>query len=130
MSHYDKALPAQSAAGATSLTYVGTVETTDDKGDTLVAITLTPPAGYTTVTGVATNNVTFNVLQYRAGASLGTVATVTLASGTNLVALTPLNVPVTAPLAIKRGDVFVMQMVQNASGLAVGAGVFAQVEIK
>jgi len=129
MSHYTQALPAQTAAGATSTTLIGTVETTDNLGDTLVAVTLTPPAGFTTVTGVVTNNVTFNVRQLRAGSSLGTVASVQLVSGTNLVAETPLNVPVTAPLAIRRSDVFDVQMVQNGTGLAVGAGVFAQVEI-
>lgn len=129
MSHYTQALPAQTAGGATSTSYVGTVETTADDGSNLVAVNLTAPAGFSTVTGVATNNVTFNVRQLRAGASLGTVASVQLVVGTNLVAETPLNVPVTAPLAVRRGDVFDVQMVQNGTGLAVGAGVFAQVEI-
>jgi hypothetical protein len=129
MSHYTQALPAQTAGGATSTTFIGTVETTDDDGSTLVAVNLTPPAGYTTVTGVATNNVTFNVRQLRAGSSLGTVASVQLVSGKNLVAETPLNVPLTTPLAVLRGDVFDIQMVQNGTGLAVGAGVFAQVEV-
>lgn len=129
MSKYSQALPAQTAAGATSTTYLGTVETTADAGDTLVAVQLTAPAGYSTVTGVATNNVTFNVRQLRAGASLGTVASLTLAAGTNLVAETPVNVPITTPLVIKRSDVFDVQMVQNGTGLAVGAGLFAQVEI-
>lgn len=129
MSHYVQPLPAQTAGGATSTTYLGTVETTNDQGTELVAVTLTPPAGFATVTGVATHNVTFNVRHLRAGSSLGTVATVTLAVGTNLVAETPLNVPVTAPKAVRRGDVFDVQMVQNGDGLAVGAGVFAQVEV-
>lgn len=129
MSHYTQALPAQTAAGATSTTFIGLAETTNDAGDTLVAVTLVPPAGFSTVTGVVTNNVTFNVRQLRAGSSLGTVASVQLVSGKNLVAETPLNVPITAPLAIQRGDVFDVQMVQNAAGLAVGVGVFAQVEI-
>jgi hypothetical protein len=129
MSRYTGSLPSQSAAGGTSTTLVGTVETTDDAGTNLTGVTLTPPAGFSTVTGVVTNNVTFNVRQLRAGAALGTVASVTLASGTNLVAETPLTVPVTAPLAIQAGDVFDVQMVQNASGLAVGAGVLCQVDV-
>jgi len=129
MSHYTQALPAQTAAGATSTTLVGTVETTDDQGDTLVAVTLTPPAGFSTVTGVATNNATFNVRQLRAGTSLGTVASLQLVVGKNLVAETPVNVPLTTPLGVQRGDVFDVQMVQNGSGIAVGIGVQAQVEV-
>lgn len=129
MSHITVALPAQSAAGATSTTMVGTVDTTDDVSNKVAAVYLTPPAGFTTVTGVATNNVTFNVRQLRAGSSLGTVASVTLAAGTNLVAETPLSAPVTNPLAVESGDVFDVQMVQNGTGLAVGAGVVAQVEL-
>ena len=129
MSHYTQALPAQTAGGALSTTDVATVEATDDTGAVLVAVDLTAPGGFTTVTGVATNNVTFNVRQLRAGASLGTVASVTLAAGTNLVAETPLNVPITNGLAVQRGDVFDVQMQQNGTGLAVGAGVLAQVEI-
>ncbi len=129
MSHYVQPLPSQTAGGATSTTYVGTVETTNDQGDTLVAVNLTAPAGFTTVTGAADDNATFNVRHLRAGVSLGTVATVTLDEGTDLVAEKPLNVPVTAPKAVRRGDVFDVQMVQNGTGLAVGAGVFAQVEI-
>lgn len=129
MGRISNALPAQSAAGATSTTLVGAVDTTDDNGSSLVAVALVPPNGFTTVTGVATNNVTFNVRQLRAGSSLGTVASVQLVSGTNLVAETELNVPLTAPKAIQRGDVFDVQMVQNGTGLAVGAGVVAQVEV-
>ena len=123
MAHYTNSLPAQTAGGSTSTTYVGTAETAGDQGVTLKAIWLTPPSGYTTVTGVATNNVTFNVRQLRAGSSLGTVASVTLVSGTNLVAETPLSVPITGALPVEDGDVFDVQMVQNASGLAVNVGV-------
>lgn len=129
MGRLSNALPAQSAAGATSTTLVGAVDTTDDQGNSLAVVELVPPAGFTTVTGVATNNVTFNVRQLRAGSSLGTVASVTLASGTNLLAETPLNVPITGAKAIQHGDVFDVQMVQNGTGLAVGAGVVAQVEV-
>lgn len=129
MSHYTAALPAQAAAGATATTVVGIVETTDDTGVALVAASLTPPAGFTTVTGVATNNATFNVRQVRGGSAVATVATVTLNAGTNLVAETPLNVPITTNASLQRGDVFDVQQVQNGTGLAVGAGILAQVEI-
>ncbi len=129
MSKYVQTLPSQAAAGATSTTVIGTAEATDDLSNELSAVVLTPPAGFTTVTGVATNNVTFNVRQLRAGTPLGTVASVTLATGTNLVAETPLEVPITTPFAVEAGDVFDVQMVQNGTGLAVGAGVLAQVEL-
>ncbi|BAS17626.1 hypothetical protein AHiyo8_59290 [Arthrobacter sp. Hiyo8] len=129
MSRYTQALPAQTAAGATSTTYVGTAETTNGDVTNRVTVTLTPPAGFSTVTGVATNNVTFNVRQLRAGSSLGTIASLQLAVGANLVAETPITVPVTAPLAVQGNDVFDVQMVQNGTGLAVGAGVFVQVQV-
>ena len=129
MSAYAETLPAQAAAGATSTTVIGTTEATDDTSNVLSGVTLTPPAGFTTVTGVATNNVTFNVRQLRSGAVLGTVASVTLNAGTNLVAETPLTVPVTNPVAVESGDVFDVQMVQNGTGLAVGAGVAVQVDL-
>lgn len=129
MSHYAAALPAQAAAGATVTTLIGTNETTDDNGDNVVAVNLTPPAGFTTVTGVATNNATFNVRQLRGGSVVATFASVTLNAGTNLTAETPLNVPITAATQIARGDVFDVQQVQNGTGLAVGAGVVAQVEV-
>lgn len=129
MSHYAVALPAQAAAGATVTTLIGTNETTDDAGDHVVAVNLTPPAGFTTVTGVATNNATFNVRQLRGGSVVATFASVTLNAGTNLTAETPLNVPITAATQIARGDVFDVQQVQNGTGLAVGAGIVAQVEV-
>lgn len=130
MSYYQAALPAQAAAGATTTTAVGTVDTTDDNGANLVACVLTPPAGFTTVTGVATNNVTFNVRQLRAGSVVQTVASLTLNAGVNLAAETPVAVPVTGTnVVLLRNDVLDCQMVQNGTGLAVGAGVVAQVEI-
>jgi hypothetical protein len=39
------------------------------------------------------------------------------------------SIPVTAPLAVQQADVFDVQMVQNGTGLAVGAGVIAEVEL-
>lgn len=129
MGAFNAALPAQTAGGGTSITMVGVDQTTDDVGDNLVAVRLTPPAGFATVTGVVTNNATFNVRQLRAGVSQGTVATLTLSSGNNLVAETPIDVPITAPKAVQRGDVFDVQMVQNGAGLAVGVGVQVEVEL-
>lgn len=127
---YDSpALPAQSAAGGDATTYVGTVEPSDASGYGVAAVVITPPPGYSTVTGVATNNVTFNFRQVRAGSSVGTFATITLNSGTNLVAETPLAVPITAPPVLQVGDVIDVVMHQNGSGIAVGAGLFVTVDV-
>lgn len=122
------ALPAQTAAGSTSVTILGAVNGTEDLNAQLTRCELIPPAGYSTVTGAATNNVTFNVRQLRAGSVLGTVASLTLAVGSNLVAETPITVPITNTVAFQDNDVIDVQMVQNASGLAVGAGVYAEAQ--
>ena len=124
------ALPAQTAGGATSTTFISTVEMSDAQGLGVTRVIITPPPGYTTVTGVATNNVTFNVRHLRAASADSTaVASVTLNSGTNLVAETPLVVPITATPVLAQDDVFDVQMVQNGSGLAVGAGLFVTVDV-
>lgn len=127
MAQYVQALPAQTAAGATSTTMLGTLQTSNDNEARVVNAALTPPPGFATVTGVNTNNVTFNIRQLRAGTPVATFASVTLNAGTNLVAETPLNVPLTAGITPAAGDVLDVQMVQNGTGLAVGAGVLAQV---
>jgi hypothetical protein len=126
---YTAALPAQTAAGATSVTLIGTQEVQDGSGVGVSRVVLTPPVGYTTVTGVATNNVTFNVRQLRAGVSQGTFATLTLNVGSNLVAEVPLVVPVTGTPQLQQDDVIDVQMVQNGAGIAVGAGVLAEVDV-
>lgn len=123
------ALPAQSAAGGDANVIVGTVEVSDGTGYGVTRVVITPPSGYSTVTGVATNNVTFNVRQVRAGSSQGTFATVTLNSGTNLVAETPLVVPITAPPVLQQDDVIDVVMHQNGTGIAVGAGLFVLVDV-
>ena len=123
------ALPAQTAGGGTSTTYVGTFETADASGLGVTRVVITPPAGYSTVTGVATNNATFNVRQLRAGSAVTTFASLTLNSGTNLVAETPVSVPITGQPSLQADDEFDVQMVQNGTGLAVGAGLFVSVEV-
>lgn len=122
-------LPAQTAGGGTSVTMLGVYQLGRYETDTIRAITLTGPAGYTTVTGVATNNVTFNFRQLRAGTVLQTFASITLSVGNNLVAEVPLNVPVSTSPVFQAGDVVDVQMVQNGSGLAVAIGVVAAVTV-
>ena len=122
-------LPAQTAAGSTSTTMLGVYELVHYQTDTVQEVTLTPPPGYTTITGVATNNVTFNVRQLRAGTLVQTFASVTLAAGNNLVAEVPLSVPITVQPMLQDGDVVDVQMVQNGTGLAVVIGVQAAVTV-
>lgn len=123
------ALPAQTAGGADSTTMVGTAELTDASGVGVTRIVLTPPAGFATVTGVATNNVTFTFRQMRANVSVGTIGAVTLTSGNNLVAETPLAVPLSGAPSMQQDDTIDVVMHQNGTGLAVGAGVIAVVNI-
>lgn len=123
------ALPAQTAGAADVTTLLGTVEPTDGSGLGVTRVEISPPAGYVTVTGVATNNVTFTVRQLRAGAFVTNVAVLTLGAGTNLVAETPVNVPVTGTPTLQQDDVLDVLMHQNGTGLSVGAGLFVDLVI-
>jgi hypothetical protein len=128
--HLQAALPAQSAGGATVATVVGEVSGSGGTDNFVTRMSLTLAAGASTVTGAATNNVTFSFRQIRAGSVVQTLGSVTLASGTNLVAETPLVVAVSgAASTMQAGDLVDVQMVQNGTGLAVPAGVVASVDI-
>lgn len=127
MAKVQTTLPAQTAAGSTSVTLAGPWEPENYTSDTVDRVEITPPVGYSTVTGVVTNNATFNVRQMRAGSAVATFASLTLASGTNLVAEIPVAVPITAQAVFAANDVIDVQMVQNASGLAVGSGLVLSV---
>ncbi|MFJ4653856.1 hypothetical protein ACIP5Y_21525 [Nocardia sp. NPDC088792] len=122
-------LPAQTAGGSTSTTMLGVFEVSHFETDTVQEVTLTPPPGYTTINGVATNNVTFNFRQLRAGVAVQTFASIALTAGNNLVAETPLQVPITVQPVFESNDVVDVQMVQNGSGLAVVIGVVAAVTV-
>jgi len=130
MAVYDSpALPAQAAAGADANVVVATVEPADGQGQGVGNIVATPPAGFVTVTGVATNNATLSLRQLRGGAVVATFAALTLNAGTNLVAETPLSVPVTAPPNLQTNDVIDAVLHQNGTGLAVGVGVIVTIGI-
>lgn len=122
-------LPAQTANGSTSVTMLGVYQLAHYETDTVQEVTLTPPPGYSTITGVATNNVTFNFRQLRADTLVQIFASVTLAVGNNLVAETPLSVPVSVQPMFEANDVVDVQMVQNGTGLAVVTGVVAAVAV-
>jgi hypothetical protein len=123
------AFSAQTAGGATQIVQLGTVELSDGEGVGVSRAVVTPPAGFTTVTGVATNNWTLNLRQFRAGSNLGTFATVTGIAGVNLVAETALVVPITGTPTFQQDDVLDAQLVQNGTGLAIGAGLAVEVDL-
>ncbi len=118
-------LPAQAAAGATSVTEVGVIPSTESETNWgLQKLSLAAPS---LVTGVATNNVTFNIRAVTGGTP-AVVGTLTLGAGVNLAAEAEVNVPISAA-AVAAGAVLDVQMVQNGTGLAVPAGVLVKAEI-
>ena len=122
-------LPAQLAAGADANVVVCTFEVNDGQGLGLSRVVVTPPAGFATVTGVATNNAQVAVRQLRAGAVVSTLGTLVLNAGTNLVAETPVPVPVTGAPNLQSDDVIDAVLHQNGTGLAVGAGLVVEVAV-
>lgn len=130
MANYSATLPAQALAGADSITAVGVVENQDASGLGVSRVEVTPPAGFATVTGTAApNNAQVNFRQLRGGAVVGTFATLVLAAGTNLVAETPVNVPITNAIGFNQDDVIDVVLHQNGTGLAIGAGLIATVVV-
>ena len=123
------ALPAQTQGGGDSTTLVGVYESADGSGTGVTRVVIEPPPGYTTVTGAGTDNVTFTVRQRRANATVATIGTLTLASGTNLVAETPVVVPISTAVNLQPDDAVDVVMHQNGAGLAVGAGLVVTVDI-
>lgn len=126
MANLQVTLPAQTAGGGTSVTNSGPFVPHVPGGQGVNALYLTAPS---TITGVATNNVTFNIRQVRAGSVVQTIGSATLASGVNLTAEIPLAVTISTPTTFSPADVVDVQMVQNGTGLAVAAGVIATVGI-
>jgi hypothetical protein len=118
---------AQGAAVAAVLS-MGAVPSQESQQSWIVAkVSLVSPA---LVTGVATNNVTFNFAQYRAGVLVATFATLTLGAGTNLGLHAEQNVPVTGSPVLLAGDVIEVATVINGTGLALPQGLKAKVEIQ
>jgi hypothetical protein len=118
---------AQSAGAADVVTVAGAVSEVGGTDGQVQRASVTAPAG-TTVTGAATNNATISVRVVRAGSVLATVATVTLASGVNISAEQPLALAVTPGTPLQKGDVLDVLYHQNASGLALPAGLVVDIE--
>lgn len=130
MPSYKATLPAQTAGGATSTTVIGAHAASGVSGGNLARVVVVPPAGYTTVTGVATDNFTLTVRQLRAGVVVtASVASLTAVSGVNFVAETPVVVPLVGSAFARLDDVFDAQLVQNGAGLAVNIGLIVSVDI-
>ena len=120
-------LPAQAAAGATSVTIVGDVPSSFSQPSYSAGkLSLTAPS---LVTGVTTNTATVNFRQLRAGAAVATIGTLALINGVNLAAETEVNVPVTGSPSLLDGDVIDVQLVQGGTGLTLPAGIVAKVEL-
>ncbi|MFD6453462.1 hypothetical protein ACWFRF_09575 [Nocardia sp. NPDC055165] len=126
---YSAILPAQAAGGADVIGVAGVYRSAFYSGDTVTDVTLVAPAGFVTVTGAVTNNATFTVRHLRAGVVQQSFASLTLTAGTNLAAEMPLTVPITVAPVLQADDVIDVQMHQNGTGLAVGAGVIAAVYV-
>src|SRR4051794_12068348 len=98
-------LAAQSAGGADATKVLGVVSEVDGTNNLLQRAEAIAPVGGA-VTGVATNNVTISVRQLRAGSVLATLASITLANGTNLPAETPVALtPSGTQPVLQQGDV-------------------------
>ena len=120
MAAFTALLPAQTAGGATVNQVVGEFTRGDGSGYGLVRASVTSPAA---VTGAATNNFTVNLQQWRGGAQVGSNTVLFVASsGNNLAVNTPVVVA-NPGVSANDGDVFVANVVQNGTGLAVPAGV-------
>ncbi|MEC3955806.1 hypothetical protein VMT65_22425 [Nocardia sp. CDC153] len=126
---YSATLPAQTAGGAAAVAVAGVYKPAFYSGDTVTDVSVVAPAGFSTVTGAATNNVTLSVRQLRGGVVQQTFASLTLAAGTNLVAESPLDLQISAQPVLLAGDVIDVQMVQNGTGIAVGAGLLVSVYV-
>ncbi|WP_019932363.1 hypothetical protein [Nocardia sp. BMG111209] len=120
-------LPAQVAAGADAVAVAGVYSQAFYSGDTVTDIQIVAPAGYPTVNGAATNNVTFSVRQLRAGAVVSTLGTLVLGSGTTLSAEQAVSVPIAVQPILEAGDVLDVLMHQNALGQAISAGLIVSV---
>ena len=123
-------LPAQTAAGATSVTIMGEVPTTFAQTTYQVQrASLTSP---TAVTGVASNNFTANFRNLRGGTPQATFSTATFALNTNLAVEVPFAATgggTTTAVTVNAGDLIDVQLVQNGTGLAVPVGIVASVEL-
>ena len=124
------ALPAQTAAAADVIALGDMFEISDGSGVGVSRVEVVAPAGYATVTGTAApNNAQISVRQLRAGAVVSTFATLVLAAGTNLVAETPVNMPITGAPLLQQDDVIDVLLHQNGTGLAIGAGLYVIVDV-
>ncbi|PXX65390.1 hypothetical protein DFR70_104454 [Nocardia tenerifensis] len=126
---YSTTLPAQAAGGADLIAVAGVYSQEFYSGDTVTDVEIVAPAGYSTVVGAATNNVTISVRQFRAGAVVSTFASLTTTTGVSLSAEGPVSVPITAQPILLPGDVIDVRLHQNGNGQALGAGLFVAVYV-
>lgn len=126
---YSTTLPAQSAGAPDVITLVGAYSQAFYSGDTVTDIEITAPVGYSTLTGSASGNVTFNIRQLRAGVVVTTFGSLTTAAGLTLSAEGPVSIPIITQPILLPEDVIDVQMHQNGAGQAVGAGLLVSIYI-
>lgn len=119
-------LPAQAAAGPTTITPLGEVPLLEANPCTIQRVVVISPA---LVTGVVTNNATINIRRWRNGVLVETTASLTLGNGVNLPQSTAVAAVISGSPYCAPGDVFDCQCVQNGTGLALPAFILCQVEI-
>lgn len=126
---YSTTLPAQSPGAADQIVLIGAYSPAFYSGDTVTDVEIAAPAGYSTVNGQVANNVTINVRQLRGGVVVTTFASLTITAGIAVSAENPVSVPITAQPILLEGDAIDVQMHQNGTGQALGAGLVLSVYI-
>ena len=121
-------LPAQGAAGATSVTILCEVPSAFVQPNYAPQrLSVISPS---LVTGAATNFATINIRQMRAGAAVATIGTLALSASTvTLPAEVPVSIPITGSPVLLDADVIDVQLVQSGTGLVLPAGIVASVEM-
>ncbi|WP_330185033.1 hypothetical protein OHB26_16460 [Nocardia sp. NBC_01503] len=120
-------LPAQAAAGADEVAVAGVYSQAFYSGDTVTDLQIVAPAGYPTVNGAATNNVTFTVRQIQGGVPIANLGTLTLGAGETLSSECALSIPVGAQPILQPGDLLDVLMHQNGAGQTITAGLMVSI---
>jgi hypothetical protein len=126
----EAALPAVAANGADATTLLGVISGVGGTDNLTYKLSLTPPPGFTTVAGDATDRARFT-FQTKRGSTTTTLGTLDLTTG-SLVAETTVAVPISEarPSLQSPNDLVEVVIHQLGAGHAIGAGIVAQVEME
>ncbi|WP_225725439.1 MULTISPECIES: hypothetical protein [unclassified Nocardia] len=126
---YTVTLPAQAAADPDAVVVAGVYSQAFYSGDTVTDLQIVAPAGYPTVTGSATNNVTISVRQLQKGVVVSTLGTLVLGVGTTLSSEMAVPIPVGVQPILQPGDLLDVLMHQNGTGQTLKAGLMISIFI-